>query len=31
LANLMQGFMISQDWPSILKFIQEIFNFKSWV
>jgi hypothetical protein len=26
LANLMQGFMISQDSPSILQFIQKIFN-----
>jgi hypothetical protein len=31
LANLMQGFMISQYWPFVLQFIQEILNFKSWV
>ncbi len=28
LANLMQGFMISQDWPSVLQFIQKILNLK---
>jgi len=29
LANLMQVFMISQDWPFISQLIQEIFYFKS--
>jgi hypothetical protein len=28
LANLMQGFMISQEWTFVLQFIQKILNFK---